>query len=147
MKRLPRLPLVEDSAYAAQLGTHPTSCGIVGDLESSTSIFDQGGQACCVTESLGKLSFACKTKGSSCSGMSVPCSDQADCGGKICCAAYSNVKGDYESVACQDTCSENNSFITELRLCDPQAAVDECKDAGLACKASQVIDLSAKGIR
>src|SRR5690606_36472242 len=50
MKRLPRLPLVEDSAYAAQLGTHPTSCGIVGDLESSTSIFDQGGQACCVVD-------------------------------------------------------------------------------------------------
>lgn len=144
-------PVQDDS------GTTPTDAG--GGPETSTTtdpgIFcgvdntnarlycDVSNQACCISSHSGSLSFDCHAAsgtGSQCNGLRVPCDDQADCNGQICCATYDKINSGYKSVQCQSSCGADTALTTEYRLCDPNAAVDECAAVGGTCQPSTAID-------
>lgn len=114
-----------------------------GEVSNQRNYCDVTAQSCCIRSVSGNLELTCKPKsgsGSNCTGMTVPCSDTHDCNGKICCATYDNVLDGYKSVSCAQTCDADNSLVTEYRLCDPNAAVDECAAGGQSCQASSAID-------
>lgn len=119
----------------------PTDKGIVcGGSNGTPTYCHAPTQMCCVREVTGTLDFACKAKGSTCSGLAMPCSDTVDCAGQACCATYDNSgSGGYSKVACQATCGGSTGSTTEFRMCDPDAVVDECVVNGLSCQESSAI--------
>ena len=117
----------------------PTDDGIVCS-STGTQFCKTATEACCLHEESGGLEYTCAAPNAPCSGLKMPCSDTVDCGGLVCCATYSNNSGGgYTKVACQATCGASTSNTTEFRLCDPNAAIDECLVMGLTCKASTAI--------
>lgn len=111
-----------------------------GEADGSRSYCNVSSEYCCIRD-VGGLTFDCNAKGAQCiGGLTVPCTDQVDCNGKICCATYSTVgSGGYQKVECKSTCGANTATTTEYRLCDPNAAVDECQAVGATCQESTAI--------
>ena len=127
-----------DAAVPADNGIF---CGL--DPDSNRLYCPAASQACCIRSISGQLSFDCKpSSGSSsnCAGLRVPCTDQVDCGGKACCATYDQLSGGYKDVSCKTSCGSSTATTTEFRMCDPEAATDECVAIGKTCQASTAID-------
>lgn len=119
----------------------PTDNGIAcGSNGSGPTYCNAATQVCCVRALQGGLDFACKPTGWPCAGLAMPCSDTVDCAGQACCATYENSgAGGYSRVACQATCGGSTGNTTEFRMCDPDAAVDECVASGKSCQESNAI--------
>jgi hypothetical protein len=112
-------------------------CGTDGGARSYCSVTTE---YCCAVATGGDPDFSCLPESDkSCGGVSVPCSDDADCNGKICCGTYSHLTGSYDAVQCKTSCSTDNATITEYRLCDPELSPDPCVAGGETCKASQAM--------
>jgi hypothetical protein len=129
-------------AQTADVNTGPVDPGVFCGVDTSDArkYCPVSSQYCCITDNGSELTFTCKTKsGPSCAGLQVPCSDQRDCDGKICCATYDNVNGGYSEVACRDTCDKDTLTETEFRLCDHDAPADECEAIGKSCQESSAV--------
>ena len=126
----------KDAAVTVDTGT-PRSI-YCGGRSSGTPTFCNGAQTCCGTRDQdGLLTYACLAQGSTCGGIPIECSDKADCpGAQVCCATFDNSTG-YKSVSCSATCSGGTGGVQFLRLCDPDAPVDECADINRHCSPSQ----------
>jgi hypothetical protein len=112
-------------------------CGTDGGARTYCNVATE---YCCAVPTGGDPDFSCMPESDkSCGGISVPCSDDADCDGKICCGTYSHLTGSYDSVQCKISCSADNATITEYRLCDPELSPDPCVADGKTCKASQAM--------
>ena len=102
----------------------------------------QGHQVCCVTNvntMTGTADYACAGSPAECTnvgGIPVGCDDRFDCmPAQVCCGTLATLNGPYIDVRCQDACGAS----TEVRFCDPNAAVDECLSLGTFCTPSTLL--------
>ena len=94
-------------------------------------------EECCGSHQNGdpSLTFACIPNGGSCQGTPIHCDDQTDCPSmQVCCGQFQQNAG-YVSVECKSTCPSTGN-MTGVRLCDPNAAVDECLSINKTCSES-----------
>ena len=110
-------------------------CG--ADNNSQAVFCSTKSQECCGTKSLGdpNVSYACVANGGSCSGIPIHCDDRTDCPStQVCCGAFDQMAG-YLSVECKNACNSTGS-TAGVRMCDPNAATDECASIGKTCSQS-----------
>jgi len=69
-------------------------------------------------------------------GVPIHCDDKTDCpGSQVCCGLFDQVKG-YQSVECRNSCPAPSGTSSSVRMCDPNAAVDECQAINKSCQQS-----------
>jgi hypothetical protein len=59
---------------------------------------------------------------------------------QVCCGTYEEKTNSYTAVECTPNCNSAVPGIRSVRLCNPDAAVDECASFGKTCTASQTLD-------
>jgi hypothetical protein len=75
------------------------------NIKCGSSYCAAGSQQCCDPEG----NAQCLGTAQSCSQLSLPCADAAECGaGQVCCAMTHNGNGNVESVACASSCGGSN---------------------------------------
>lgn len=111
-------------------------CG--ADMNDQAVFCSTKSQECCGTKNLGDLNFsyACIANGGQCAGVPIHCDDRLDCpSNQVCCGTFDQVKG-YLAVECKTTCGGSGGGTTGVRMCDPNAATDECASIGKTCQQS-----------
>jgi hypothetical protein len=125
------IPTADASAPPSRdAGAPPPDAGVVrrvvcGPRASSLSC-DPTSESCCATTVTGGFTYACITRGSTCSGLPIACAEAADCtGGTACC--YDPTAG-RARVACMaaSACAQGQM------LCNPDPGATPCP-AGLHC--------------
>lgn len=112
-----------------------------GKENNGTPRVCSGGSSCCAKRSgNGSLQLSCVApvggQVGQCTGAVIRCDSAADCpSGNVCCGSFEQTFG-YKSVQCQPQCVTQLPGVTMVRMCDPNAAVDECASMGLQCEPS-----------
>jgi hypothetical protein len=86
-----------------------------------------GSEDCCATGSGSATTYRCLSSSTdTCTnsgGVAIPCDDEAQCPGQLCCGSLDTTNNVYVSVQCQATCDPlQNQYV----FCDPTAPVDVC---------------------